>query len=210
MKTYHKQTVSEFRQSGFSLIELMIAMAVTSMVGFAIIMTFSTSSRHFTEQNVAASLQQEMRATLEIMASQIRLAGYDPHQTGDFSIDEASAFRFKYSADLNEDGIKDVSGDFNTSEITTFSYAGGSTAVQMISSEATGSARIETLLGDTGGQTQALSLVFDYRDLSDTVTTNPLNVRSVIMTLTAQAPAGRIGMITRTYSQRVECRNAGI
>ncbi len=196
--------------AGFSLVELMVAIAVASILGVAIVFTFSTSSRHFTEQNVAALLQQDIRATLAIISRQIRMAGYDPQQTDNFSIEQADAFRFKYSADLDEDGIKDPSSDFNTSEITTFAYAAGSTSVQLISSEATSASQLDTLIGGIGSNVQVLALDFEYRDLSDTVTTNPLDVRSVIMTLTAQAPAGRAGMIQRTYSQRVECRNAGI
>lgn len=205
--THHPQDIDN---KGFTLIELMITLAIVSILMATLGTLFLNTSRVFTQQMATADLQQEIRASLDIMSRYIRMAGYDPSQSNSFKIETATPFDLKFSADMNDDGTRDATTDFDDCEIFTFVYTAGTTSVQMICSEGTGSQNTQTLMGGAGIDTNVIGLLFDYRDNQNNPTTAINDIRSVIVTLTAQTPAGRAGMVQRSYSTRVECRNLGI
>ncbi len=116
-------------QKGFSLIELMVAMAIASIL-MAGIYTFyhNQLKTHITQQEMV-DMQQDARAAMYMMTREIRMAGYDPQNTGatirtanvaqmafdsdsdgtaDGSIN-ANSERFYYalSNDANDDGLAD-------------------------------------------------------------------------------------------------------
>lgn len=67
------------KQAGFSLIELLIAMAITSVIAAAIYTVYRSSVESSMVQNTAAGVQQSVRAALEMMVQDIRMAGYYPN-----------------------------------------------------------------------------------------------------------------------------------
>lgn len=199
-------------QRGFSLIELMVAIAIVAIVIVALSATFERSGRLYTTQNVSSALQEEVRAAVEIMARELRMAGYNPQKTSDFRMNK---FDFRTTSirvhqDLNENGALDTSG-FPSCERLSFRYSSGTQTLQMICGEGTASQDAQVLIGvgpTANSDTRVTVLDFDYRDASDNSTTFPEDIRGVVITLVAQAPAGRDGMIERSYSSRVEFRNA--
>ena len=56
------------------MIELMIAISIVGVILIALAATFQRSGRLYTTQNVSAALQEEVRASVEIMAREIRMA----------------------------------------------------------------------------------------------------------------------------------------
>jgi hypothetical protein len=53
-------------------------------------------------------------------------------------------------------------------------------------------------------------LTFTYLDQGDNLLPEPVavdQIRTVLISLTVQRPAGREGPVSRTYSTRVRCRN---
>ena len=194
------------KELGFTLIELLVAIAVASIV-IAIVSTFfARSGRIYVEQNVQAALQQEVRATMEIMGREIRLAGYDPIRTGNFKILNADATRFRFTQDINEDGINDSTPSFPDCETISFRYSVSNTALQIICGEGTSTQDLHPLIGDT--ETRVTNANFDYLDGLGNSTSFIPDIRGVVVTLTAEAPAGRRGIVSRTFSTRFDIRNA--
>jgi prepilin-type N-terminal cleavage/methylation domain-containing protein len=200
-------------QQGFSLLELMVALAVLSIVMTAIVGVFSRSSRLYTTQNAAASLQQEVRAAVEFMAREMRMAGYDPGKTNDFDLEVTTATRVRFSRDLDgsekiDDGIESSNSStvaFPKCEQLTFRYSTGTNSVQVIC----GNQPAQTLIGGVDPRvSKVTNLKFEYLNSSGNPTNLNSEVMAIVITLTAQAPAGAEGMITRSYSTRVELRNA--
>ena len=73
-------------EQGFSLIELMVAMAISSVIIAGIYNMFYTQQRSYMTQDLVAEMQQNIRAGMQLMARELRSAGYDPRRTGSFGL----------------------------------------------------------------------------------------------------------------------------
>ncbi len=65
-------------ERGFSLMEVLISMAVFTIVMFAIYTTFASSAGTFSKGDVKADIHQNARASMDLMVREIRLAGFLP------------------------------------------------------------------------------------------------------------------------------------
>lgn len=189
------------------MIELMIAISIVGVILVALSATFERSGRLYTTQNVSAALQEEVRASVEIMAREIRMAGYDPFKTGDFEIKTADATHLLFTLDLNEDGSVNNSS-FPNCERLSFRYSNANEALQIICGEGTGAQDVQTLIGGLNTDTRVTGMNFVFMDNQNNSTSFIEDIRGVVITLTAEAPAGRRGMIAKSYSTWVEFRNA--
>lgn len=207
-----KKKFSSFKgisQKGFSLPELMVAIAIVGIVLVAMAGVFVRSSRLYTTENVKAALQGEMRAALEIMSREIHMAGLDPLRTGNFDIQDADATRIRFNMDLDGDGVTNPSFTGGCEAITLRYSAGVNNAVQIVCGEGYGATSTpQSLIGGATANVQVTGLDFDYRDSAGNPTSFIPDMRGVIITLTAEAPAGRDGMISREYQTWVDFRNA--
>ncbi len=66
------------KPNGFTLLELMIAMALSGVVAAGVYVAFSSQQRTQIDQQLTADLQQNARAALYILQREIRMAGFDP------------------------------------------------------------------------------------------------------------------------------------
>lgn len=66
------------RAAGFSLVELLIAMVVGLVVLGAIYSVFTIQNKTFINQEQIVEMQQNVRAAMDMMSREIRMAGYDP------------------------------------------------------------------------------------------------------------------------------------
>jgi prepilin-type N-terminal cleavage/methylation domain-containing protein len=66
------------KESGFTLVELMIAMLVLGIVLTGIVKMFSSTSGYNTSQEMIVSLDQDMRAAKQLMVDEIRSAACNP------------------------------------------------------------------------------------------------------------------------------------
>ena len=62
---------------GFTLVELLIALAVSGIIMTGIFSAFKTQQDSYLAQEQVAEMQQNLRASLYIMTREIRMAGYD-------------------------------------------------------------------------------------------------------------------------------------
>ena len=183
--------------SGFTVVEVLVSLAIMSIVFGAVYQSFDIFNRSYTKENVKAGVQQRTRIGIDLMVRDIRLAGLDPLGTANAQIITADADNIQFSADLNYDG--DVNDPF---ENTTYALNGD--LLRQTSDLGSGFVT-DTLLNNID------ALTFTYLDASDTPMAVPVgsteDIRTVIVSLTMQRPAGRDGPISRTYTARVRCRN---
>lgn len=126
-------------QNGFSLIELMIAMAVGLFLMGGIVSIFGASAKAQSESMQTSRLQQELRASLSIMRTDIRRAGYwgnalpslganNPFTTTTTNLTVLNGGScILYSYDLNKDGSVDDNTEF-------FGFRLNNNAIEMRSS----------------------------------------------------------------------------
>ena len=71
-----------FNNSGMTLVELMVSMAISSLVIAGIYGVYTIQQRSYTVQEQVSEMQQKGRAALSFMTKEIRMAGNDDDTTG--------------------------------------------------------------------------------------------------------------------------------
>jgi prepilin-type N-terminal cleavage/methylation domain-containing protein len=181
---------------GFTLVELLVAMVIASILLAAVVGLFTTLNKSYTEQNVAAEVQQVTRAGVDFMAQSIRMAGLDPAQTDEFGFTVATANSIEFTADFNMSGTLE----------TTSERIGYFLNVDELQSSLDAVPLVENVTG----------LAFVYLAGDDSILPNPVPehdldaIRTVRISLTVREPAGRGETVVRTYNTEVRCRNLGI
>lgn len=186
------------RSAGFTLVEVLMCIAILSVLFGTIYRTFDTFNRSYANENVKAGVQQKSRIGIDLMARDIRLAGLDPlgSASAGFNPTNTSTTSIQFTADLNYDG--DLDDPFED-----MIYALNGNLLQQTSD--LGSGPVTATLLDN-----VTALTFSYLDQADNLLPEPVaadQIRTVIISLTMQRPAGREGTVSRTYSTRVRCRN---
>lgn len=97
---------------GFTLIELLIALAISSLVLIAIYKIFISNNIIYLKQNEIVRLEQSIRSGMNSIASELRMAGYDPNKDNIDGINESesnsSKIVFSYY-DEEENKTKEIS-----------------------------------------------------------------------------------------------------
>ena len=194
------------KTSGFTLVELLVALAVGAIVLTAIYSVYGGLTRSYTTQNVAADMQQVVRAGIDFMVEDIIRAGLNPNGAIGIGILVATSTSIRFTADRNMNGTLDSA---NSEEIT-YSYLPASNRIDQCLDETIGAADCQPFIDNVTG------LTFTYLDGSDNDLGSPVavadldDIRTIVISLTVQEPAGRQGLVARTYSTRFRCRNLGI
>ena len=184
--------------SGFTLIELLIAMAILSLVVSSIVGVYAALSKSYTTQNVAADVQQVVRAAVDYMAEDLMMAGLNPEETAGVGFQEATTSKLQFTADRNMDG--DTDDDF---ENITYELADN----QLKQTDHLGNQVLLDNLDEA--QSEFVYLDIDGNDLGSPVG-DLAEIRTVAITLSVREPAGRGGLLVRTYTTRIRCRNLGL
>jgi type II secretion system protein J len=208
LKNTTKNLATEKR--GFSLVELLVALAIMSVVSLAIYSVFSVSSRTYTTQGVAADVQQSVRAAMEVMLQDIRAAGLDPTASSDFGIELAEAGKLRFTSDSIDAGIGDFNGVLDDTNSERVTYVLQGTELNQILYETTASESSQPLISDVQ------NLTFSYFDAAGNNLGTPVpalqlaDIRNIRVSITVEEPAGRDEPISRTLTKQVKCRNMGL
>lgn len=95
--------VELMKNSGFSLIELLVAIVIGGIVISAAYMLFTSNQRTYIIQDELVNIQQTIRPAAEYISRHIRVAGLDPEQVGIFGIRDATNGTIEFSFDRVED-----------------------------------------------------------------------------------------------------------
>lgn len=177
--------------AGFTMMEMLMALAIFSIAFGTIYKTFDHLNRSTATENVKAGTQQAVRIAVDFMVQDIRLAGLNPLGSPGIGIQAISSTSIQFTMDANFDG-----DDEDTHEEITYAFnAGNGTLMQ------TNHLGNEVLIDNI------TNLNFTYLDSADQTTSDLDEIRSVVVSLTMQRPAGRDQDVSRTYTTRVRCRN---
>jgi len=91
--------MTQLKKNGFTLIELMVGMAMASIIMIAIASTYTVQVRAKNAQEILTDMNQTARAALEVMTHEIRLAGLDPLGTAGARIITADVGELTFSID---------------------------------------------------------------------------------------------------------------
>lgn len=223
------------REAGFSLMELLIGLVLGTIMLSAIIAVFTTLTRSYTTQNVAADVQQTTRVGIDYIAQEVRMAGLNPFGNAGSSIEEIAPLghKLRITMDLCDNSAGCTSptpdGDLDdVNERVTFFYdqisgnlsrclyepantvSPDSVVIVSTPKQTTCQTVIENVVPNPDG-TPLFSFLDD--DSPPNVITNNSDrdqIRTVVITLTVQEPSGLDTPVSRTYQTRVRCRNIGL
>ena len=86
------------KNSGFTLVELLVAMAISGLVMAGIYTVYNAQVTSYTVQKQTTDMQQNLRATMYYMQNEIRAAGYDPASAGVAGVTNATAVSLRFTA----------------------------------------------------------------------------------------------------------------
>lgn len=191
---------------GFTLVEVLISMAIVGIVMGAIYSIFISSNRSYRTQDSVADAQQRVRVGIDFIAHDLRLAGLDPVSPATDLVDGsgagiklATATNLRLTADLDLNGVIDM--PLNQERIT-YDYDAPSRTLRRKLYEGTASESAwQPLINDVS------VLTFTYRDSAGNVTATPADIRMVDIRMTCQGTDAVGQPINRTLTTRVICRN---
>lgn len=103
------------RENGFTLIEILIAMAISVVFMTAVYMNYRSQHDSYTAQDQAVVMEQNLRAGMYFIQKGIRMAGFDPADNVDDAITVARSDRISFNRqytesfrDLNDNGDWDA------------------------------------------------------------------------------------------------------
>lgn len=161
---------------GFTIIELLVGMAVSLLALTAIYSTFQTQHKSYLMQQEIAAMQQNLRAAMFYMQREIRMAGCDPLGTAGAGIIAASDSSINFSEDVwdGSDGSAPDGDADDSNEDITYSLIG------------------DDLKRKTGGGNYQVvaenidALNFVYLDTNGSETAVLADIRSVEITIVAR------------------------
>jgi type IV pilus assembly protein PilW len=183
------------KERGFTLVELLIAMAITGIILGAVVSTFIIQRKSYALQEQITEMLQNARAAMETMTREIRMAGY--HTIGAaFDGITYNAAQLQIRADLNSDG------DTNDTDENII-YSHDAANLQIIRN-----AGADQPLAD-----RIQNFTFNYLDKDGNPTTISANIRQVNIAITARTPkpdpkyAANGGYRTYTLTSLITPRN---
>ena len=195
-----------FRNKGFTIIELLIVLVISSILVAGLYKTFITQQKTYTVQDQVADMQQNVRVAMDIITRHVRMAGYDPIKTGYFGFKATASdgrstdsTNIAFGIDYNENGV------LETNEQIAFKLDG-------LLLKKYGSGQWVTMAENMG----SLSFVYTLVDGTETLSPPPADIRMVKVTIKAktnmQDPeyGSGGGYRTRELISYINVRNMGL
>lgn len=216
METFDKKGSKACHQSGksdagFTILELLIAIAIGLTVLGATYGVFTLHSKTFGNQEQIAEMQQNLRAAMDFMTREIRMAGYDPTGSSNAGIVSAVSDSINFTLDITSTSGPDApDGDTaDPNEHITYSLYTVD-GIQKLGRKSTASA------GNQPVAEYIQSLTFQYWDANGNTTTTAANIRRIRVTITAKATkpdpdyTSNNGYRTYTLTSILTPRNLGL
>ena len=91
-------------EDGFTLVELLVAMAVSVIAMASIGYVYYTQQKSYVAQEQISAMQQNLRAAMYYMEREIRMAGFDPTEDAGAGINIANNAELEFTVDYNGNG----------------------------------------------------------------------------------------------------------
>jgi type IV pilus assembly protein PilW len=214
---------------GFTLTELMVSLVISGVLMTGVYSVFNSQQKSYAVQDQLAAAHQNLRAALNLMVKDIRMAGFDPFRdpNANIYVAKANEIAFRMRPDKNGDGKVDENDD----ELKSIAYS-------LIDSPIDLDGTIDDLVRNSGAGRQPIAqnidaLDFVYLDDDGKPLEFPIlnfhDIRAVQITLVARAerpdarfkndkkyvnqqedvilPAKHDGYRRKRLSEQVNCRN---
>jgi prepilin-type N-terminal cleavage/methylation domain-containing protein len=190
---------------GFTLVELLVAMSVASIVLVAAGLAFQFASGTLASGSDQADVQQNARWVLERMVQEIRGAGYDPRATLGGSAFTALASQTATSlvlqSDYNGNGL--IEAPAGPCDVTATTEKVG---YRLVSNELRRATDAPTNACESPIVNGVTALTFSYYDADGNVTAIASAIRTVEIALTLNSTTGGVER-KATVADRVRLRN---
>jgi type IV pilus assembly protein PilW len=163
------------KDRGFSLIELMVAMAIATILMAGTYTFYRSQLRSHVTQLVVVDMQQDARVAMYMMTREIRMAGCDPQNNTGAAIRIANAAEIAFDSDEDGDGAIDEDSERFYYGLQAGNLVRGSWEDDLTPDD----------LNLVALNIDALNFV--YLDSAGSVTANLANIRSVQITLVARS-----------------------
>ena len=204
LRMSEKLIIIKSSYKGMSLIELLIALVISSILMGAMYQTFIKQQKTYAVQEQVSEAQQNVRIAMDTIVRYVRMAGYkgNPAGAGSFGFLYAKSDTIGFTFDADGNGL----------------YAGNDSA-ERIEFRLSGTTLQRTVNTTTNWQDIAEnieSIQFQYLDANNNTTTILANIRRVIITITGRTsisdPELGIGggYRRRTLTSSVQVRNLGL
>jgi type IV pilus assembly protein PilW len=213
---------------GFTLTELMVSLVISGVLMTGVYSVFNSQQKSYAVQDQLAGAHQNLRAAMNLMVKDIRMAGFDPLRDPNAGINQAERNKilFTMRLDSNHDGIVDVNDELKSIEYS------------LIDSPTDSDDTIDDLVRNSGAGRQPIAQNIDaldvvYLDEAGKPLEFPIvnfrDIRAVQITLVARAekpdaafkndkdyfnqqgdvilPAKHDGYRRKRLSEQVNCRN---
>ena len=188
LESAHRQRTRP--QAGFTLVELLVAMTLALIAMAAIYSAYVTQQRAYKTTQDVTAIQQNLRAGMYFLEKDLRMAGYDPEDSGSFGFTNMGLNDFKYTWDVDEDGFLDP-----TTEYVAYKFESPETTLE----RDRGDGSFNDIASDI------TNVTFYYYNSSGVTAMNTSAIRSVLVYMTAER-----GGHSRTMSSQIWCRNTGL
>ncbi|OPX36370.1 MAG: hypothetical protein B1H12_07155 [Desulfobacteraceae bacterium 4484_190.2] len=199
---------ASIKNDGFTLTELLIAMAIAGIVMAGVYTAYSSQQRSYIAQEQVTAVQQNLRVAMYFMEREIRMAGCDPKGNAGAGIQTASPNCIRITMDITggeTDGL-DNDGDSNIDEADEANFGDGDTSdvnedvtYSLYTSggiQKLGRKKPSTYNQPVAENIDALNLVYLDKDENPTITL--AEIRSVQITLLARTARGDRGFKNTT------------
>ncbi len=170
---------------GFTLVEILVAMAIASVVMAGIYSAYSSQQRSYIVQEQVAGMQQSLRAAMDLMERELRMVGFDPYGNSEAGIITAGGDNITFTFVADDDSYNnDGDGDTDESgELKTIGYS-------LYDSGGDGDADLGRKVGAGNNRPVAENidtLNFIYLREDGTQTTDVSEIRSIQITMIARS-----------------------
>lgn len=187
------------RESGFTLVELMISIVISAMVFGAIYTAFRSQQKSTDTQIQIAQMQQNLRAASLLMTRELRMTGFDPSGDAGATVTSALPNALRVTMDLrgddppagvdaDGDGITDPDGDLtDPGEDVTYSLYVDADGTQKLGRAA------PALNRPVAENIEVLEFFYTMADGSETLNVLPADygdIRGVKITIIARSERG--------------------
>ena len=194
---------------GFMMAEILVALAMLSIIIAAVYAVFASVNRTCVNNEVTAEIMQNMRTSIEFMEQDIRMAGLDRFNTANAAIEVADASNLQFTADRNMDGVinfavlADGVQEVDLERVT-YAYDAANKRIrqclyeEFVDDWETVAENVDTFhfnYFDANGEL----LAFPITDLSE--------IRTVQISMTLEQSSVLAGSVSRAISKRILCRN---
>ena len=197
-------------RSGFTLVELLIAMVIAGLSLGAIYSVFASVQKTSTSNDVAARVMQSLRTSIGFMESDIRMAGLDRFGTADAGIKLATATELRFTSDRNMDGAVNIAdlAVFQEQDLEQITYSYDAANKRLIQCLSVNNPLVlcDTVAENVVENPENLP-IFTYFDANNSETTDTTLMRAIEVSITVQQPAGRAAPVSRTLTRQIFCRN---